>query len=74
MSNILNRCCNPFDEIKRSSKLRFVSDKLRACYPHLTDRDKICHSCRIKSNAQIEEESEISIEDSKEIIFNLKKL
>ena len=38
------------------------------------NRDKICDSCRIKSNAQIEEESEISIEDSKEIIFNLKIL
>ena len=64
MSKIFNRCCNPFDEANHSSKMRFFSEKMEACFPNLQDKDKICDSCRLKFDVKIEEENVVSMEES----------
>ena len=74
MSKIFNRCCNPFDEAKHSPKLRFVSEIMKVHSPNLQDEDKICDSWQLKFDAKIEEENVVSMEESKDIISNLRKL
>ena len=74
MSKIFNRCRNPSDEAKHLPQLRFVSEKMKARFPNLQDKDKICDSCRLKFDAKIEEDNVLSMEESREIISNLLKL
>ena len=45
-----NRCCNPLqiDRHRVTVSLRKISKKIQEAYPHLSEHQLICASCRIK--------------------------
>lgn len=71
MSTYKIRCCNPYKETKHSSNLRLISEDVKNHFPLLNDNSRICDLCRLKFIKEIK--NDLSKEDVKEIIANLKQ-